>query len=75
MTISDQVKALLAELGTTKCKKGKTWKGYTVYIPAYSGDPCIGLPYVILEKNGETRICDDEECFEYLDYSLGEEDD
>lgn len=69
MIVSERVQELLDELGARRCKEGKKWKGYTVYIPMYSGNPCIGLPYVILEKDGETRICDEDECLEYLDYS------
>ena len=64
------IKELLEDLGTKSCKTGIPWKGYNVYIPQYKGNPCIGLPYVILEKGEEVRISTPEESEEYLDFEF-----
>ena len=51
---------VLIELGANKAKKGKAWKGYEVFIPVYSGDPIIGLPLIILQKDedAEKFLCE-----------------
>ena len=67
----DEIKTLVEELGARSYKKGKSWKGYNVYVPVYEKEAYIGLPYVILEKNGEARICTDKEALEYLSFSVG----
>ena len=61
---------LLEDLNATSWKKGISWKGYNVYIPQYKGNPCIALPYVILEKGREVRISTPEESEEYLDFEI-----
>ena len=66
----DEIKTLVEELGAKLYKKGKPWKGYNVYEPVYDEETYVGLPYVILEKNGEVRICTDKEAMEYLSFSL-----
>ena len=66
MTIKDCLK----ELDCTKCKKIGEWKGYTVYEPDTSKKGTfIGLPLVILEKDGNARISTDEESLEYLSFA------
>ena len=49
---------------------GDDWTGYKVHQPFMKDGscPCVGLPYFILEKNGEFRWTDEKECFEVLDY-------
>lgn len=49
-------------------KKGESWKGYNVYIPIYNKQVDVGLPYFVLEKDGEMRKCNDVECFDYIIY-------
>lgn len=46
------------------------WNGYSVIYPIYHGSPKIGLPIVILEKNGEARLSNGYEglkCMNYLE--------
>lgn len=65
-----RIKELVKELGAKRCKKGLVWKGYQVYELVDKGNPCIGHPYVILQKVGETRISTEEESLEYLNYEI-----
>ena len=67
----DEIKTLVEELGAKSYKKGKSWNGYEVYIPVYTGNPCIGLPLVVLVKDGQARICTGKEALEYLSFSVG----
>ena len=67
----DEIKTLVEELGAKSYKKGKSWKGYNVYVPVYEKEAYIGLPYVILEKGGKVRICTGKEALEYLSFSVG----
>lgn len=47
----------------------KPWKGYQVYAPYfYKTAPIIGLPYVVLVKDGMARLSTDEESLEYLNF-------
>ena len=62
-----KVKEAIESLGTSYAEKGPDFKGYEVYIPSYSGDPCIGFPLVVLKKGDEVRVSTIEECLEYLD--------
>lgn len=66
----DEIKTLVEELGARSYKKGKSWNGYEVYIPVYTGNPCIGLPLVVLVKDGEARISNAEEAIDYLNYEV-----
>lgn len=44
------------------------WKGYNVYEPVYTDElSYIGLPLMILEKDGKFRMTDVDESFEILD--------
>ena len=44
------------------------WKGYNVYEPIYSEElSYIGLPLMILEKDGKIRMTNPDEAFEILD--------
>lgn len=46
------------------------WKGYKVY-DTYMSDgscPVVGLPLMILEKDGKFRWTDSKECFEVLEF-------
>lgn len=70
----NDIKIYAEELGAKSYKKGKPWKGYNVYVPVYSEETYIGLPYVILEKGDEVRICTDKEAMEYLSFSLRDSD-
>ena len=66
--MEEKILELIEELGTSKYKKGISWKGYEVYIPEYKGNPTIGLPYVVLVKGEEARISTVDESLDYLDY-------
>ena len=72
--MDEDVLELIEDLGAKKCKEGAPWKGYKVYIPQYKGNPCIGLPYVVLVKGEEVRISEPEESLEYLGYKLDEKE-
>lgn len=54
--INQQLEELRIELAAQKFERGKNWKGYEVYIPQYSKPVYIGLPLVVLVKNGEAWI-------------------
>ena len=66
--MEDIILELIEDLGAKSYKKGVDWNGYKVYIPQYKGNPCIGLPYVVLEKGDEIRVSTPEESIEYLEY-------
>ncbi len=70
--MTDDTKKLLDEateaLGADSCKRGKDWNGYEVYIPVYERSGYVGLPLVVLAKDGDVRISTEEEAFEYLDH-------
>ena len=66
--MEEKILELIEELGASKYKKGVDWNGYQVYIPEYKGNPCIGLPYVVLVKGDEVRISTEDESLKYLDY-------
>ena len=71
--MTDDTKKLLNEameaLGADSCKRGKNWNGYEVYIPVYvNGGYVVGLPLVVLVKDGDVRISTEEEAYEYLDH-------
>lgn len=68
--MSDKVRELAKELQADGVKRGKFYKGYTVYEPVYNKPIKIGLPYVIFEKAGEVRLSTPEESFDYLDFSV-----
>ena len=71
--MEEKILELIEELGASKYKKGVDWNGYQVYIPEYEGNPCIGLPYVVLVKGEEVRLSNEEESLEYLDYEQDHE--
>lgn len=48
--------------------KGKEWRGYTVYMPVYKKEKDVGLPRVVLERNGVFRESSYQECFEYMTF-------
>ena len=51
------------------------WKGYNVYQPVYSDELAyIGLPLMILEKDGKFRMTDVDESFEILDITAEEDE-
>lgn len=66
--MTEDVKGLAADLNANGVKKGKNWRGYTVYIPQYKKKCYVGLPYVILVKGDEARISTDSEAMAYLAY-------
>ena len=70
----ERVKELLYELCAKTYIKGKSWKGYEVFEPYYSRPICIGLPYVVLKKGDEVRICTDKESLEYLNFCSPDEE-
>lgn len=67
--VREDVLEAISEMGAKRYKRGKDWKGYAVYIPLYTGNPVIGLPLVVLEKDNEVRISTDDEALEYLAYT------
>ena len=66
--MEEMIQALIEDLGAKSYKKGVDWKGFKVYIPKYTGNPCIGLPYVVLQKGDEVRLSTPDESLEYLEY-------
>ena len=48
--------------------KGKEYKGYNVFVPEFKKNVTIGYPYVILAKDGEVRLSNEEESVEYLNF-------
>ena len=75
--MDELIQELVEDLGAKSYKKGVDWNGYQVFIPQYKGSPCIGLPYVVLQKGEEVRISTPDESMAYLAYeqtkSLAEE--
>lgn len=67
------VEECIEALGADGYHKGKNWKGYDVYIPDYDKPVDIGLPYVVMVKDGEVRYSTDDESLDYL-YFLETED-
>lgn len=71
MFIKKQIKLaiqkLKKQLSADSVKKGKEWQGYSVYLPIYKHDEVIGLPRLILEKDGNLRLSSYEEWFDYMD--------
>ena len=67
------IQELIEDLGAKSYKKGVDWNGYEVFIPQYKGNPCIGLPYVVLKKGAEARICTPDESLAYLAYEQNKE--
>lgn len=68
----ENIQELMDELNAKSYSKGESWKGYEVYIPNYEEDLYMGMPYVVLVKDGKARISTPEESLEYLDYSTPE---
>lgn len=58
---------LLYELGAEAGENGGVWRGCQVVVPIYSGNPIIGLPYVLLKDANGWRISNEEESLAYLD--------
>lgn len=67
------VQELIEDLGARSYKQGVDWNGYKVFIPQYKGNPCIGLPYVVLQKGQETRISTPDESMAYLAFEQNRE--
>jgi len=68
--MKEEIQDLMEELDAEKYHKGVSWMGYEVYVPDYTGEPKIGLPYVVLVKGSEARISSPEEAIQYLDYCI-----
>lgn len=67
--VTEEVKDMLEvmEQYHVRWKKDIPWKGYEVYSPVFTGKaPIIGLPYVVLVKEGKARLSTGEESLEYL---------
>ena len=73
--MKEEQKDLIAEcveaLGADGYRKGKSWKGYEIYIPDYKKPVYIGFPYVVMVKEEEVRLSTEEESLDYLSYSEG----
>ncbi len=69
----DDARRLAIECGYSDVVEAGAWRGFTVYEPKYpplrEGErpPCVGIPEVILEGNGELRFSDYDETFDYFD--------
>lgn len=74
--MKNKEKTLIAEcmetLGADGYRKGKSWKGYDIYIPDYKEPVYNGFPYVVMVKEEEVRLSTEEESLDYLSYSEGE---
>ena len=66
--MNELIQELVEDLGAKSYKQGVDWNGFKVYIPQYKGNPCSGLPYVVLEKGEEVRLSTPEESLAYLEY-------
>lgn len=66
--IKNEIINLARDLNADSVTVGKSWKGYNVYKPEYKAEAIVGLPYVILEKDGKARVSTEKEAFEYLDF-------
>ncbi|MBQ3235124.1 MAG: hypothetical protein IJA97_03075 [Clostridia bacterium] len=64
--IKAKLKGFLTRLQASSFKKGKAWKGFSVYEPVYKVEKEVGFPRVVLEAGGELRLSSYEECFEYM---------
>ncbi len=67
--IIEIVEEYIDSLGADGYEKGKSWKGYDVYVPQYARYSCVGYPYVVLVKGEEVRLSTEKESIEYLSYS------
>ncbi len=57
-----EINVLLATIGASGYEKtGLKYKGATVYVATFEKDVCIGLPWFILEEEGDLWIADDVE--------------
>lgn len=57
-----EIKKLLASVGANGYEKtGLKYKGATVYVATFEKNVCIGLPWFILEEDGDLWIADDVE--------------
>lgn len=73
MDIQEKIDEQLEMLGVEKANKGKSWKGYDVYIPDTSNlGKYIGYPYIILVKGDEVRLSTPEESLDYLEFTNAE---
>ena len=66
--MKEEIMEFIDGLGAKSYKQGISWKGFNVYIPQYKGNPCIGLPFVVLEKDEEVRLSTAQESLDYLAY-------
>ena len=69
----EKLEDFLDELQAKSFRKGKSWKGYDVYVPEYDEMVYIGLPLVLLVKSEEMRISTGEECLDYWAFEDEEE--
>ncbi len=72
--LKERINELGLQLCASSLKKGVPYNDYEVYIPQYPYKKgvvhYIGLPLVILVKDGTARISTPEECRDYLDFEL-----
>ena len=67
--LKDEIDDIMeTELLADSYKRGVDWKGYQVYIPVYNKFITIGLPFVVMVKDGTVRISTGDEATEYLNY-------
>ena len=71
--LKKSIEEYVEALGADGCHKGKRWKGYDVYIPEYQKHACVGLPYIVMAREGEVRFSTEEESLEYLSFSETED--
>ena len=72
--ITEAIEDYMEDLNADGYRKGKSWKGYDVYVPEYEQPVYVGLPYVVLVKGGEVRLSTEDESLDYLDYAEREDD-
>jgi len=61
-----KLKEYLSRLQAHSFKKGKVWKGFSVYEPVYKVEKEVGFPRIVLEKGGDFRLSTYDECFAYM---------
>lgn len=71
--VKEKIEELMDALDADDYTKGVDWNGYEVYEPEYEekdGEyPKLGVPLVVLVKDGKVRLTTTDESFEYLRYS------
>ena len=72
--IDEFIEDLVDALNADGYKRGLDWNGFCVFEPIYNQEVCVGLPLVVLVKDGEARVSTDDEAMAYLHFAYASED-